>query len=260
VQPDAACGDVGAMLRDAGGRQPEGVMLRDAGGRQPEGATAASAPPTATAWQAATGGRDPAGTRGQMHAFPWQWVHTGAEGLLLCADAEALWVLDVHALDERARLATLEAALAQGPLEPAPLTFPERIAVAPAVLQWCRQSAALLEAVGLGLEVDAAQVTVHQVPLLCRGRPVTTLLQPLWQAVLNRPPTSAAALLPWLACGAALAAGSALGEVQARALLQAHGPDLHAPSRAVHSQCVVQHSSFAALTLRRARLQQAPRP
>lgn len=145
--------------------------------------------------------------------------------LLICEGADALYVVDQHAADERVRFFRLRRAYDARAVDVQQLLFPERVRCNDLELAWIEQHADALRELGLECSVlGPSTAAVHSVPaLLARAAPERLLRDLLAELERVGERNFSAAVdraLATMACHAAIRAGDPLPIEQAEALLR----------------------------------------
>jgi DNA mismatch repair protein MutL len=177
--------------------------------------------------------------RNAPHEAPAQALLPGAPGffgalrflgqtqrtLLICEGADALYIIDQHAADERVRYDRLHRARQARTMATQRLLFPERVELS-------EDEAALIDAsrtelAEAGLEctlIGARTIAVHTVPTLLASAPPERLLRDVLDELERRGERAFSdaidMALATMACHAAIRAGDALSREQVEALLK----------------------------------------
>lgn len=145
--------------------------------------------------------------------------------LLICEGADALYVIDQHAADERLRYHRLRTSYAKGAVATQALLFPERVECTPDEV--ALTDAHRDELLGLGLDctvLGEGTVAVHTIPALLQRAPPERLLHDVL-AELSRAGDRAFGdaidmALATMACHASIRAGDVLSNEEATTLLR----------------------------------------
>lgn len=145
--------------------------------------------------------------------------------LLVCEGADALYIIDQHAADERVRYDRLQRARQAGSMATQRLLFPERVELSEDEATLIDASRAQLAEVGLECTlIGARTIAVHTVPMLLSGAPPERLVRDVLDELERRGERAFSDALDMalatMACHAAIRAGDALSREQVEALLK----------------------------------------
>lgn len=146
--------------------------------------------------------------------------------LILCEGADALYVIDQHAADERVRFARLRRSYDDKQVAVQQLLFPERVELTEAEATMVEERQDEFATVGLGCAaIGPTTIAVHSVPTLVRRAPPDRLLRDLLEELTRsggREFSDAVdTALATMACHGAIRAGDSLSDDECVALLRA---------------------------------------